>query len=794
MRPIDKTANDLFQKLRSRFSPVTLGNEKSESTTEPSEARFFNIIYKENDKPVGPVSISLVDGRGMKVFFGENIVDAVEDKAAWYGFLKELREFAKRNLLTFDARDMAKDQLDSRDFDWLSKADGTMKEKDVSISESTMWGSKRRSYQALESVKIIVQHSKSVDEAVPGARSRSIHGIYLERSDGERYKFPYNYLTGARAMARHVSEGGTPYDDMGKHILGMIGEMRDLSKFARMTRSHAMEDEHAAEIRNKIVERYQGLKATLGALSHPNGYKTYAENYKPSDADPNGKLDEIKEIFTRKVWDQKMEQLLPAVGRALASAEITEASGSVEKMIKDPKKLIVLKADPAADQMIRKTKFTDAMGLMGFILSDIASRAIGDDMDALANFASDVAERLHDRELDPKDKQLGMLLAKRYMDDIKKMATDPAYGEMVRKDPREVYGAKKKREGGFHEAEAFESWATELMPEDYEKDAADWSKKYADNERFYRDQAKSKVSLVSRISPEYSKEKTRDADRQKAISKRFAHKAVTGMDEDQVSEADYGMDYEDSPAFNAILRRIQMRHMDLVQKYGLDKVMQAAQDEAEFVGDVDEIGSSDVSAWVNSIIRSLDVNEAAPVAPQQPASPADALRDPKLQQAAKNVSKVTQAAGIKAPPNQIAQAMAAQAAGKAPGTQTKGMLGGIGSTIMQAAASDPKKAAALTSMMKKMVVQGKFDEAAVRELLMNDSEVVVEKELRVKDDQDGDGDSDFADVMIARRVKSGEPKDKAIAATKDKPYNEADINEDKLMAESLQLLKTLAGI
>ena len=840
MRPIEKTANDLFQKLRSRFSPVTLGNEQGESTTSPNEARFFNMIYKENDEPVGPVSISLVDGRGMKVFFGENIVDAVQDKASWYGFLKELREFAKRNLLTFDARDMAKDQLDSRDFDWLSKADGTMKEKDVSISESTMWGSKRRSYQALESVKIIVQHSKSVDEAVPGARSRSIHGIYLERSDGERYKFPFNYLTGARAMARHVSEGGTPYDDMGQHILGMIGEMRDLSKFARMTRSHAMEDEHAAEIRNKIVERYQGLKATLGAMSHPNGYKTYAENYKPSDADPNGKLDEIKEIFTRKIWDQKMEQLLPAVGRALASAEVTEASSSVEKMIRDPKKLIVLKADPAADQMIRKTKFTDAMGLMGFILSDIASRAIGDDMDALANFASDVAERLHDRELDPKDKQLGMLLAKRYMDDIKKMATDPAYGEMVRKDPREVYGAKKKREGGFHEAQAYEAWANDVVGEDsaslksaieayadaaesedwdeaeqilsqieqtYGKKAASDAEDHAHASRFGRGNIFQKIyqkddplSNILRRTKQGSELRTTKSgmiNKQDQKYNAAAIKSRLGKHPSPVlpeGEHDWAMDWIESPVAQAIFRRISMRHVDLLQKHGLDKVLQAVQDEAEFVGDVDEIGSSDVSAWVNNIMRSLGVNEATPVAPQQPASPGAALRDPKLQQAAKNVSKVTQAAGIKAPPNQIAQAMAAQAAGKAPGTQTKGMLGGIGSTIMQAAASDPKKAAALTSMMKKMVVQGKFDEAAVRELLMNDSEVVVEKELKVKDDQDGDGDSDFADVMVARRMKSGEPKAKAIAATKDKPYNEADINEDKLMAESLQLIKVLAGL
>lgn len=466
MRPIEKTASDLFQKLRTRYSPITLGNEKAESTSDPESARFFNFVFKENEEERGPVSISLVDGRSMKVFFGEGMTDRMQDKAEWYNFLRELRAFAKRNLLLFDARDIAKSQLDTRDFGWLSKVDGKMDEKNITVSESTMWGSKRRSYQALESVKMIVQHNKSVDESVPGARSRSIQAIYLERSDGERYKFPYNYLTGARAMARHISEGGTPYDPIGQHVLSMIKEMRDLSKFARMSKKVANEDESAAEIRQRVVERFHGLKGTLGALSHVSGYNEFKENFKPQvNEEENQNLEDLRERFTRKIWDNKMEELLPAVVRALESAEVMEAPASVEKMIKDPNRLIVLKKDPAGDAMVRNTKFTDAHGLMGFILSDIATRAIGDDMDPLANFAASVVDRLGERDLDAKDHQLGMMLAKRYIDDIKRMATDEEYANLIRKDPTDVYGKKRKLSGGFHEAEEYESWAEDIMPE-----------------------------------------------------------------------------------------------------------------------------------------------------------------------------------------------------------------------------------------------------------------------------------------------------------------------------------------
>jgi hypothetical protein len=63
---------------------------------------------------------------------------------------------------------------------------------------------------------------------------------------------------------------------------------------------------------------------------------------------------------------------------------------------------------------------------------------------------------------------------------------------------------------------------------------------------------------------------------------------------------------EDSPALGAIIHRIMVAHPDLLQKYGPERVMDAAREEAEFVGDVDEIGSSDVSAWVNNVKRTLE--------------------------------------------------------------------------------------------------------------------------------------------------------------------------------------------
>ena len=62
---------------------------------------------------------------------------------------------------------------------------------------------------------------------------------------------------------------------------------------------------------------------------------------------------------------------------------------------------------------------------------------------------------------------------------------------------------------------------------------------------------------------------------------------------------------EDSPVASAIIRRILLQRTDLLAKHGPEKVGQAVDEVADFVGDVDEIGSSDVSGWVRHVEQML---------------------------------------------------------------------------------------------------------------------------------------------------------------------------------------------
>ena len=55
----------------------------------------------------------------------------------------------------------------------------------------------------------------------------------------------------------------------------------------------------------------------------------------------------------------------------------------------------------------------------------------------------------------------------------------------------------------------------------------------------------------------------------------------------------------------AVIKRILVAHTDLIMEFGLDKVTQAIEEVAYNVGDVDEIGTSDVSAYVQQVKQIL---------------------------------------------------------------------------------------------------------------------------------------------------------------------------------------------
>jgi len=324
-------ATDLFYKIRSRFNGLKLGAETGQITINPNEARFFDFDYMEGEKPIGHVSISLAEPNSMKIYFSHGITETMnsQQKNHWYSFLRELRQFAKRRLLAFDTRDIAKDNLDKRDYAFLSQ-NAKPKEKNSNtiqtpvgesvMNESTMYGTKTMSYQKLMDTRLIIKHNQAVmDDTQPGARTRNISALFVENQDGERFKYPFIHLAGARAMQRHVANGGLPYDEFGKSIISMSEEIAQLKSFGNyVVRNDLMNSEN-----NSIVERSSSylnqLRETIAKLAKQSHYESYKESFQARDQleVPEEVVEDFTEKFTVRNFKEDIKSVFPVLYRLM---------------------------------------------------------------------------------------------------------------------------------------------------------------------------------------------------------------------------------------------------------------------------------------------------------------------------------------------------------------------------------------------------------------------------------------------------------------------------------------------
>jgi len=147
------------------------------------------------------------------------------------------------------------------------------KEQVAEASLGKMTGSRKSSYQPLaDNVKIIVRHNKDVNEEVRGARSRNIHSILIQRGE-EKFKMAENNLQAARAMARHLHNGGETFDEIGEAITEMSKDYGKLREFVRYVRKANLVNETNEEFVALAVENINDIKTNLKRLS---GVKSYA--------------------------------------------------------------------------------------------------------------------------------------------------------------------------------------------------------------------------------------------------------------------------------------------------------------------------------------------------------------------------------------------------------------------------------------------------------------------------------------------------------------------------------------
>jgi len=334
MKAIQIIAQDLFDKIRSRFSNLEMGDEAGAVTIDPAEARFFDFDFVSEGTDLGRVSISLNDLGSLKIYYSQGITENQDDpaKKIWYSFLKEMRMFAMRRLLRFDTRDIAKTNLDKNDFQHLAATQGPKEEPEMNTTMNESRWSQKSTTKTSRAVKgnteVIVRHANPVDEEYAGSRSqrKNIKAIFIQNKDGERFKYPFIHPAGAFAMAQHVDHGGIPHDPAGKAIIQMSEQIAQLQEFQRKIQRTSLHDD-AMGITERAVGRLQELKLRVEALSKRHHYESWIAEFNEQEmpGDDLQELDavtmeEYKSKFTETNFKEELAGFFPLLHSIMREA------------------------------------------------------------------------------------------------------------------------------------------------------------------------------------------------------------------------------------------------------------------------------------------------------------------------------------------------------------------------------------------------------------------------------------------------------------------------------------------
>ena len=325
MSNMNNISEQLFAKIRGRFPSVTLGDEAGVVTDEPKLARYFDFDYKVGEDSLGKVSIALSE-KEVAIMYNNTFISEQPDsiKQEWYDFLKEIRVFSKRNMLNFDTRDITKSNLDKRDYAHLTKTAG-----DNTMSESKMYGTSRTSYEDVDKARLVLKHTQPVNMEVPGARTQHVNSIYIESENGERYKYPFRHLNGARALARHVSEGGNLYDDFGKHIVSLSEELSKLRQFKTYMNRSAVMAEGLKGYMDLVNERLDTIKTEVMKLQRAGHYAETIKDFKPAVMEEvpeelqNSWIDEL----TIRTFNEELKSVFPYINKLVSEKNKIEEVG-----------------------------------------------------------------------------------------------------------------------------------------------------------------------------------------------------------------------------------------------------------------------------------------------------------------------------------------------------------------------------------------------------------------------------------------------------------------------------------
>lgn len=331
---LNKIAQELYGKIQTRFPSIKIGDENAQVLSKEEDipnARFFEFEYEENGEPLGTIAISLDSKKGLVVQVSGDLTKDSDDSShhTAYKFIRSFGRFANRRFLNFDIQNIGKSNLDKRDYQFQAKR------KEFPMMESKLFGTSKVSYQDLGEAKLIIKHNQHINPDLPTGRAMHIESIYIQNNEGERFKYPFKHLNGARALAEHVKHGGNPYDSIGKHIISLSEELGQLRKFKGFVGRNPMIAETMENVTNKVIERIEEIKKEITHLQRPAYYESFVESFEERGEQslPEDVVNDLVDRLTIRTFNEELKAVFPYIINLLDESDIPVQEISADDLL-----------------------------------------------------------------------------------------------------------------------------------------------------------------------------------------------------------------------------------------------------------------------------------------------------------------------------------------------------------------------------------------------------------------------------------------------------------------------------
>jgi hypothetical protein len=415
----------LFELIHSKGLDPTMLSTAGKEIPTPEEAEVFQFNFVKDGEDYGTVTISIDGLHKLTVYFSDDIANSEKEESesgdvSWYQLLNQLKKFSQKYQLSFELRNVSNLKHDMAKREYMKKKE--------SIAEGYYPMGRKASYSdAVPSVKIVLQHTRQIEEGEQ--RYRNIARIFLENEHGERFLAPTTKPGIARVYARHIAEGGMPHDEKWNHIGSLCEEYQKMAGFVRATRNGQF-NESTQKLIAEGINHYQALRESLGKLAGHRGYNAYFESWTPPLMEDDSDTSNINELFVQETVDPRIESVMPILSKLHKKisemSEVNELSEWADKLIEGDEDIEDNEADDAVDNA--EQDLTEAPGAETLAHNDRteASRLKALDLDeesqldelspgTLSNYVNksvdDLSDRSHDTGVQKGARVAGQALA-----------------------------------------------------------------------------------------------------------------------------------------------------------------------------------------------------------------------------------------------------------------------------------------------------------------------------------------------------------------------------------------------